>query len=43
MKKNNYIQPAVEVLKVKATSVCQAASFTQETGAPISGDPYDGR
>ena len=43
MKANNYIQPTVEVLKVKAACVCQAVSYTQQTGAPIEGDPNDGR
>ena len=43
MKTNNYIQPIVEVSDVIAYSVCQSTSYTQPTGAPIPGDPNEGR
>ena len=41
--KKNYIQPVFELLTVKSYNVCQATSYTVQTGDPISGDPNEGR
>ena len=42
--KKNYYSPSVETLTVCTSyGVCQQVSYTLDPGAPIEGDPNDGR
>lgn len=42
--KKNYYSPSVETLIVSTSyGICQQVSYTLDPGAPIVGDPDDGR